>query len=122
MKNERKRALTRGRRAESLACWLLRAKGYRILARNWRCPQGEIDILARRGPVLAAVEVKRRDEAGTAMESIAPRPRRRIERALGAFLARHPDLSGLSIRFDAVTVGAWSLPRHLAQAWRPERG
>jgi Holliday junction resolvase-like predicted endonuclease len=49
------------------------------------------------------------------------RQRRRIERALGAFL-RAIRSFGLSIRFDAVTVGAWSLPRHLAQAWRPERG
>ena len=120
MRVERKRAHARGRRAESLACWLLRAKGYRILERNWRCRQGEIDILARRGNVLAAIEVKSRPDFGEALESIGARQRRRIERALGVYLASHPALGGLSIRFDAITLTGWSGPRHLAQAWRPE--
>ncbi len=120
MKAERHRAQARGARAESLACWLLRAKGYRILARNWRCPQGEIDILARRGPVLAVIEVKRRRQNAQAVESLGPRQRRRIERALVVFLARHPDLAGLAIRFDAITVDRWLVPRHVAPAWQPE--
>ena len=120
MKAKRQQAQTKGRRAESLACWFLRAKGYRILERNWRCPQGEIDILARRGNVLAAIEVKSRRETGAALESIGARQRRRIERALGVYLAAHPALARLSIRFDAITLAGWRGPRHLAQAWRPE--
>jgi len=120
MKATRQRALARGRRAETLACWFLRAKGYRIVARNWRCPQGEIDILARRGQVLAAIEVKRRETLEIALESIGARQRRRIERAAGAFLQRHPDLTHLSLRFDAITLEPWRLPHHVTQAWRPE--
>src|SRR5688500_20372795 len=57
---DRQRAYVSGRRAERIACWLLRFKGYRILAVNWRCTAGEVDILARRGRVLAAGEVKGR--------------------------------------------------------------
>jgi len=117
---EREQAQARGRRAESLACWFLRAKGYRILERNWRCPQGEIDILARRGNVLAAIEVKSRPDVGKALEAIGARQRRRIERALSAYLAAHPSLGELSIRFDAITLAGWRGLRHLAQAWRPE--
>src|SRR5271156_3517823 len=90
---ERRRAAYRaGRFAETLCVWLLRLKGYRVLARDWRVPVGEIDILARRGSVLAAVEVKRRDTMAAAVAAVGPRQRRRILRALEAFVARHPAL------------------------------
>jgi putative endonuclease len=68
----RQRARRRGRSAEWLCLWYLRVHGWRILARGWRCPSGEIDILARRGRVLAVIEVKSRREIGAA----AHRPRR----------------------------------------------
>jgi predicted AAA+ superfamily ATPase len=58
----RERAQRRGRFAEWLCLWHLRLRGWRILARGWRCPSGEIDILARRGRVLAIVEVKSRNQ------------------------------------------------------------
>ncbi len=98
---------------------LLRLKGYRILARNFRCPAGEIDIVARRGALLVAIEVKRRNDAGTAAEAILVRQRRRIARALEAFMARRPDLAARAVRFDAVLVAPGAWPRHLLDAWRP---
>jgi putative endonuclease len=122
MRADRRRAYVGGRRAEAIACWLLRAKGYRILARNWRCPLGEIDILARRGPVLAAIEVKRRSTGASALESVGIHQRRRIERALLAYVARHPHLAQLDWRFDAIAVLGWGWPRHVTGAWRPELG
>lgn len=121
MKSERhRRAQTHGRWAEHAVAHYLRLKGYRILARGWRSPEGEIDIVARKGRVLVLVEVKARPSAETAAYAIAPRQRRRIERAALRFLAQHPRHAGCDMRFDAMLVSPWRLPRHLIDAWRPE--
>ena len=66
----RRAAYERGRYAERWAALLLRAKGYRILARGYRCRAGEIDIVARRGSLLVAVEVKARADLTAAAEAI----------------------------------------------------
>ena len=115
----RRDAYHAGRAAETLCVWLLRLKGYRVLARDWRVPVGEIDILARRGAVLAAVEVKRRGDLATAVASVGPQQRRRILRALEAFVARQPALGGLTLRFDVMLVAPGAMPRHIVDAWRP---
>lgn len=110
-----------GLSAEVLAAWLLRLKGYRILARRSKHPVGEIDLIARRGNVIAFVEVKARRAAGEAIHAITPNQRRRIERAAEAFVARTPSLRHCDWRFDVVLVdGAGRLPRHIPDAWRPE--
>ena len=89
----RRRAQRRGRLAEWACLWHLRLRGWRIVARGWRCPSGEIDILARRGKVLAVIEVKSRNELAVAASALAPRQRRRIARAAEAFLTRRSDLA-----------------------------
>lgn len=123
---ERQRAYRRGRRAEWIAgCWL-RLKGYRILARDYRCPVGEIDLIARRGALLVFVEVKRRDRLDTAAEAISQRQRRRVTRAAQAFLQAHPQLGHLDQRFDALLLapvlerpwGPWL--RHQKDAWQSD--
>ena len=114
----RRQAERRGRIAELLCRSHLRLCGWRILARDWRCPVGEIDILARRGGVLAVIEVKQRRDFDTAVTAIAPRQRRRIARAAEVFLTGRPDLTDLAMRFDVMLVAAWRLPRHLHDAWR----
>jgi len=114
----RQRAQHRGRLAEWLCLWHLRLRGWRILARGWRCPAGEIDILARRGKVLAVIEVKSRAEFATAAMALAPRQRRRINRAAEAFLLRRSDLSSLDLRFDLMLVAPFRWPRHWRGAWR----
>lgn len=116
----RKAAELAGRRGESLAAWWLRLKGYRILARDFRTPVGEIDLIARRGGVLALVEVKRRAGLGEAAEAIRWRQRRRIARAAEAFLKRRPDLAGLTLRFDALLLAPGRRPRHLINVWEVE--
>jgi putative endonuclease len=113
-------ALRRGTRAEALCAWWLRLHGYRIVARNLRTPVGEIDILARRGSTLAAVEVKARADLAEAGESVTHRQRRRIRRALGYYLAAHPAAAALDVRFDAMLVTPWHLPHHVIDAWRDE--
>src|SRR5246500_880262 len=97
--HRRQRAQRRGRFAEWLCLWHLRLHGWRIVARGWRCPSGEIDILARRGKVLAVIEVKSRSEITAAASALAPRQRRRIARAAEAFLLSRPDLAGPDLRF-----------------------
>ena len=116
----RQRAQRRGRVAEWLCLWHLRLRGWRILARGWRCPTGEIDILARRGKVLAVIEVKSRGEIATAAAALAPRQRRRIERAAEAFLLQRPDLARLDLRFDLMLVAPRRPPRHWRGAWRTD--
>ena len=113
----RQRAQRRGRVAEWLCLWHLRLRGWHILARDWRCPAGEIDILARRGKVLAVIEVKSRGEIATAAAVLAPRQRRRINRAAEAFLLQRSDLAGLDLRFDLMLVAPLRLPRHWRGAW-----
>ena len=116
--SERRRAQRRGRIAEALCRWRLRLCGWRILARDWRCPSGEIDIIARRGGVLAVIEVKSRRDVATAAAALLPRQRRRIARSAAAFLATRPDLVVLALRFDVMTVAPLRLPQHLQDAWR----
>jgi putative endonuclease len=95
-------------------------RGWRILARRWRSPQGEIDLIAKRGGVLAVIEVKSRSEIETALFALAPRQRRRIVRAAQSFLQRRPELAGLALRFDLFLVAPWRPPRHIAGAWRAD--
>jgi putative endonuclease len=118
--DKRRAALRRGRFAESLAVWWLRLKGYRILGRDLRLGVGEIDILARRGRLLVAIEVKYRPDLLTAGEAIDRRSRERIARALSRWLAQHPGLADLDLRFDAMLMVPGRWPRHLPDAWRPE--
>jgi putative endonuclease len=116
----RQRAQRRGRLAEWMCLWHLRLRGWRIVARGWRCPSGEIDILARRGKVLAVIEVKSRGELVTAASALAPRQRRRIVRAAEAFLTQRSDLAALDLRFDVMLVAPRRLPRHWRGAWRAD--
>src|SRR4029077_20588766 len=97
-RSRRHRAQRRGVFAESLCRWHLRLRGWRIVAADWRCPSGEIDILARRGGVLAVIEVKSRGDMASAAGAVQPRQRRRIARATSAFLLMRPDLAELALR------------------------
>jgi len=118
----RHQALRRGKRGERLCAWLLRLKGYRILGRNVRTPMGEIDILARRGHVLAVIEVKSRAELMAAGESVTPEKQRRLARAARYVLTRFPADPELTVRFDAMLVaGPWRIA-HVMDAWRDEAG
>jgi putative endonuclease len=116
----RRAAWRRGHVAELLCRWHLRLRGYRVLAQRYRVPVGEIDLIVRRGRVLAAIEVKARSELAAAGEAITPRQRRRIVRALHHFLASRPDLAGLALRLDVMLVAPGRLPRHIPNAWQAE--
>lgn len=117
---DRHRAYRRGRWAEAACTASLLLRGYRILGRRLRSPVGEIDIVARRGPVLAIIEVKARPDAGTAAEAVTPRQRERLVRAAGWVVAARPDLAALDIRFDVMLVTPWRWPHHMVDAWRAD--
>ena len=115
--DDRREAERGGRRAERLAAWWLRLKGWRILAIRARTPVGEIDLIARRGRVLAFVEVKARagdDAAGLALDEWRLRRVARAAEALAPRYARPDD----DIRIDAVFIVPGRLPRHMPDVWR----
>jgi putative endonuclease len=114
---ERQVAFRTGISAESRAAALLIAKGFRILARRWRSPVGEIDIIARRRSLLVFVEVKARDTLDDAAWSVTERQRSRIIAAAEAWLARNADDRIQDIRFDAMLVAPGRIPRHIAAAF-----
>jgi putative endonuclease len=116
-RRERQVAFRTGLSAESRAAALLIAKGFRILARRWRSPVGEIDIVARRRKVLLFVEVKARERLDDAAWSVTERQRSRIVAAAEAWLAAHGSDGIEDIRFDAILVAPGRMPRHIVSAF-----
>lgn len=114
---ERQAAFRVGISAESRAAAFLIAKGFRILARRWRSPRGEIDIIARRRGLLVFAEVKARDSLDDAAEAIDERQRQRIAAAAEVWLAANPDEMIRDIRFDAILVAPGKIPRHIPAAF-----
>lgn len=107
-----------GRRGEVLAALLLMLKGYRILGFRLASPQGEIDLLAIKGDVLAVVEVKRRTTIETALEAVKAQQRERLRRAAASIAAGRPALKAATIRLDLIALAPGRLPRHIPDAWR----
>lgn len=108
-----------GRHGEQIATEFLQARGLRILARNWRCREGEIDILAQDGNALVVVEVKTRSgrSHGTAFEAVTREKLLRLRRLAGRWLATQPE------RFGAIRVDVVALERFAGDfAVRYERG
>jgi putative endonuclease len=103
--------------AESRAAAWLIAHGYRILARRFRSPMGEIDIIAARRYTLIFVEVKARATLDEAAESITPRQKQRIAAAAEIWLANNPVPAIRDMRFDAILVAPGKLPRHIPGAF-----
>ena len=116
---ERARAEARGRFAETLAGAYLAAKAYRILARRFRTPKGEIDLVARRGATLVFAEVKLRAERDEALRAVTAHNRRRIVEAARFWLMRHPQHAELNIRFDVIVMAPWRWPGHIVAAFEP---
>lgn len=113
----RRTAEKSGHRAESLAALWLRLKGYRILARRFKTPVGEIDLIARRGRAIAFVEVKARKERSTAAEAVHGRNQARVVRAAQWWLSRHGQYIEHEVRFDVCLIAWYRLPHHIAHAF-----
>ena len=102
-----------GHGAEWVAALWLMGKGYQILAFRLRSRAGEIDILARRGRVLAVVEVKRRATMQAALNALTPDQHQRLLAAGRAVLHGRPSLAGLELRIDMVALAPGRIPRHI---------
>lgn len=97
--------LARGRWGEDrAAAWYLR-HGYEIVERNWRCPSGEVDLVARRDDVVVICEVKARrtDAYGPAAAAVGPVKQQRLRRLAAQWLASR-GVTGVEVRFDVVAV------------------
>jgi putative endonuclease len=102
-----------GHRAEWLAAWALRLKGWRICTRRFKTKTGEVDIIARKGRLVIMVEVKARPTLIEAMDAVTATSQRRIEAAGDIWLSRQPDFAALSVRYDLVAVLPRRWPVHV---------
>ena len=117
--DRRRAAEKRGRRAELIAAIWLQLKGYRILSRRLKLRTGEIDLIARRGGVLAFIEVKQRQSLQQAQAAVSPRAWDRIAATAEAWALRRPGLKNLDWRYDLVVIVNWQRPYHFRDYWRP---
>lgn len=114
-----------GERGEDAASAYLDRSGLTVIERNWRCPSGEIDIVALDGEVLVLCEVKTRKgvEKGTPEEAITPAKQKRYKRLAAAYLQAQ-GLEPVEVRFDVITLLVLAedraLLRHHRAAFAPE--
>jgi putative endonuclease len=94
-----------GRAGEDLAAQWYAARGYQVVARNWRTAGGELDLVVQRGRLVAFVEVKARtdDRFGAPVEAVVAAKQARLRRLAGAWM-RENGQRGLRARFDVVSV------------------
>lgn len=115
---DRRLAEAAGRRGERLAGWWLRLKGWRILDRRVRTPAGEVDIVAKRGALIAFVEVKMRGSAAELDFAIDERRLARVAAAAEYLMPRYAT-AGEDIRVDVLLLAPGTRPRHIENAWMP---
>ncbi|SOB79568.1 putative endonuclease [Sphingomonas guangdongensis] len=113
---DRRAAEAAGRRGERIAGWWLRLKGWRILDRRVRTPAGEVDLVAKRGALIAFVEVKTRRTVGELDLAIDQRRLARVAAAAEYLMPRYAT-AGEDIRVDVLLVAPGQMPRHLENAW-----
>lgn len=115
--SKRKKALAKGRRGEWLAAFALQIKGYKILERGFRTKLGEIDIIAKKGNLIAIVEVKARRDLNSALNAVNHQSQQRISNAADIWLSMRRDFSELSIRFDIIAILPRKWPKHFPGAF-----
>ena len=111
--NRRRRAEHTGRRAELVARFYLRLKGFRCLDQRARTPAVELDLVVMRGRLLVFVEVKFRQRFDAGLWAISAASEQRLVRAANYWLTRHQALDPETVRFDLMLLRPWRLPRHM---------
>ncbi len=114
---KRQRAENFGQKGEFFAFVFLRLKFYSILARNYKTPFGEIDLIVKKGANIAFVEVKTRRNKNQYGDALLAVNQRRIIRAANHYLMYNPHLSDNDLRFDVIFLAPNSFPRHLIGAF-----
>ena len=117
MTRDRKTAEISGRKAELVALWYLRLKGYRLLVHRYKSPMGEIDLIMRKGETTAFIEVKARRSIESAIASVTPYQSKRISAAARTFMAHDRKAHQQFCRFDIVAVSPYHWPRHIENAF-----
>ncbi len=112
----RQKAEARGRRAETIAAWWLRLQGWRIVGERVRNPRGEVDLIARRGRVVAFIEVKARVKEANLATAIDAYRLRRVAAAAESLLPKYGKGAD-EMRIDVILVAPWRMPRHLVNVW-----
>jgi putative endonuclease len=94
-----------GQQGERRAARYVRRQGLRVIERNWRCPGGELDLLAREGDTLVVIEVRtsKAGFAGGPAYTVGPEKQRRLERLTRRWMLRSR-WNPTSVRFDVVSV------------------
>jgi putative endonuclease len=113
---ERRTAEAAGRRGERLAGWWLRLKGWTVLDHRVRTPAGEVDLIARKGSLVAFVEVKTRRTAAELDFAIDERRLARVAAAAEILMPRYAG-AGDDIRIDVILLAPGTRPRHIENAW-----
>lgn len=116
-RDDRRKAFIRGHVSEYYAAVYLLLNGYRIRAMRFRTKSGEVDIIARKGDLIAFVEVKARRITGDAIFAVDPSTQRRIRNASLGWIARQEDAAMLSFRYDIIAVSPWRKPQHFTDAF-----
>ncbi|MEQ1404023.1 YraN family protein [Neorhizobium sp. Rsf11] len=117
LKAERQKAQRWGHVSEYLAAFYLMAKGYRVLSIRHRTRLGEIDLIVRKGDLVAFVEVKARAGEQEAIDAVGYAAQKRIRAASDLWLAKRKDAARLSQRYDIVAIRRGRLPRHYPDAF-----
>lgn len=115
--SKKQKAERKGHRGEWLAAMSLRLRGYKIIERGFRTKSGEIDIIARKGNLIAIIEVKARNSISSAIDAVSYESQRRIANAADIWLSAQKDFAILSLRFDIVAVLPGKWPKHFPGAF-----
>jgi putative endonuclease len=117
VRRTRQAAHAYGHRAETIALWYLRAKGYQLVASRFKCTAGEIDLIMRKRKTLVFVEVKAREKVEDSIFAVTSYQSRRISAAAAVFTARY-DMTSIEFqRFDIVAVPSYLWPTHIKNAF-----
>jgi len=124
MLNRARLSTQKGRQGEQQAVEFLQQQDYEILARNVRGGRGELDIVARKGDVLAFIEVKAHKERASSLQAVTEDKCARLRSAASAWLMKHTDIAWLQCRFDLIMVSPpkvsrpWTSIEHIKDAFR----
>ncbi len=102
--------------AETIAVLHYLMRGYRTIARRYKTSHGEIDLIVKRGQMIAFVEVKARSRNDT-NEVLTTFQQRRITNAASLFIARKPKFANFTMRFDVLIIKPWTKPIYIPHAW-----
>jgi putative endonuclease len=117
VKRSRQDAHDHGHRAEDIALWYLRFKGYRLLARRFKTPVGEVDLIMRKGDTTVFIEVKARQTVDQSLFAVTPFQSRRIAQAAAWYAARDAKAAQGFQRFDIVAIPSYLWPTHIKNAF-----